>query len=206
MATAENILVATFVVALVMAAAAMIPCAAEYYAAWQFRPWVFRRGLVVLSEEQVLPNPGGRFVPNDRVETANGTFLFDAPNECHFRSKLLPSQWRTASPVRGTIMWTGDRAQITGRLPVFFVVFVSAWLVGWTAQCLVILSIVVRQVAPDVRAFVPDLLLVGIALVSCLALMGVIAKYGVSYWVNRAKSLVAELEALLQVSRGATEG
>jgi hypothetical protein len=72
---------------------------------------------------------------NEPFETANGQFKLIGPDHCLFRGRLGFFRVRldTPFPVKGSIRWRGNQAEVEGRIPLFTSLFVAAWLVGWSA-------------------------------------------------------------------------
>lgn len=177
-----------FTAAWVVGAASWFLAIAELIGMWRFSGWVFRSGLVVLAEDRIMPNPSGRLPSHETIETTHGKFRFVGPSECLFRSQFRRSGSRvhTPFPLKGSIRWSGDHADIKGRIPIFTVVFLGAWLVGWTAGAWMTISS-----GSDGAGMGIAVLLIGFAAV------GGLTAFSLPYEKRRSRSLVRELEALI---------
>jgi hypothetical protein len=157
---------------------------------WKFHRWAFTTGIVALSDDRVLPNPRGRLPLNEVVETANGKFLLTGPNECFFRSKFhwFSFHVQTPFPLKGSIQWSSGNARICGRLPIFTVLFMAAWVVGWTAGSIMAVGSGNDRGPGGVPAVAFGLGVAG-------------GMFAISLPIERrrAKALVAELEGILGV-------
>jgi len=180
--------VAVFMLAWVAGVAAWFLAVAESIGIWRFSPRVFRSGFVVLSEERIIPHPGGRVPESHTIETANGKFRFLNPNECLFRgqSRWFAFRLHTPFPLKGSIVWSGDHAQITGRAPIFTTVFLGACLIGWTA-----ISLTAIVSGGDGLIVGAPFLLFGIAVVGGMVALSLPLEK------RRAAALVRELEAVI---------
>jgi hypothetical protein len=98
-----------------------------------FSALVFRIGIVVFRETQALPpSPIGS---DDRLETDNAVYRSAGPN-CwlfRFRVRIFGFTLHTPFLVKGTARWEGTSVTTTGRIPVFPIVFLVAWALGFTA-------------------------------------------------------------------------
>jgi hypothetical protein len=185
----EPISAGTFVVfaAGAGAVAALLLAVGEAIGVQFFNEWVFRLGPVVLRETRVLPPPSSRTLLGEVFRTAGGRFKLVAPNICLFRRKSpFFGYIRTPFPIKGSVRWRGDLAEVEGRIPLFPTLFFVAWLAGWTVGMVLVALSVRRLLGP-----------LGFGLLGW-AFAGGVGVFSVSIERARARSVVTELERKLQ--------
>ena len=87
-------------------------------------------------------------------------------------------------PLKGVLRWRGARAEVECRLPLGSLIFLAAWLVGWTVAA----TMLVSQDDP--------LLGVGF-LVGGWAFTGALSWFSLWFERRRARRIVAELDGAL---------
>ena len=122
-----------FLVAWVVGVGAWFFLIVETVAAWRLAPWVFRIGLPIVRRVVALPAP---YLPSTEEPFAIGDakLRWIGPQECIFRRQFHFFRFalRTPIPVNCTLRWDGPHAVFTARTPLGAIVFLAAWLVGWT--------------------------------------------------------------------------
>ncbi len=117
-----------------IAALAWILMLVEWIGTLALSALVFRTGIVVFREIQAVPSPavggGGRF------ETPSAVCKFVGPGYCLFRYRVRLFGFTLHTPflVKATGRWEGPSVTATGRIPVFPIVFLVAWALGFTAR------------------------------------------------------------------------
>jgi hypothetical protein len=126
-----------FLIAWAVGVAAWLFLVAETIAMWRLSPWVFRFGPAMVIRELSLPAP--RTPKLDVVEEiGNAKVRWNNERECIFRRRFFffRFQFHTSMPVKCTLRWEGSRALFTARAPLGSIVFLAAWLTGWTTASL----------------------------------------------------------------------
>jgi hypothetical protein len=104
---------------------------AEWIALLRFSGWAYGIGPHVLRDKAVL-----QALPDSvemSLDTEHGEFKRTAEEAVFFRPRTRGLSILDAFAVAGTVRWDGEEAAVDGRLPLSTVLFVSSWLVGWSA-------------------------------------------------------------------------
>jgi hypothetical protein len=187
--------IAVFLIAWVVGVASWFLGLAESLGMWRFKPLAFRLGLVGLREDRVLPNPYGRLPVGEPFETQNGKFILTPQDGCLFRSRFQRFGFRlhTPFPMKGSVRWVGDHAHIECRIPMFPMVFMAAWIVGWTTG---LIMLIVSEGEGAGAAIGLAFFAIGVGAVVAMTALSIRFERG------RAVKLVAELEARLNSLAG----
>jgi hypothetical protein len=115
--------------------AAWIGGAVEGVGLWLFRPWAFRLGLTIFSQE-VSPNLRWSCIPQGRVfDTPTCTVKVVEPAMCLIRERVFWSRRepRTLLPLKVMVRADGAVGEASARVYVFAIAFLIAWLAVWTS-------------------------------------------------------------------------
>lgn len=157
---------------------------AELVAIWRLDEWAYRRGPCVFRDRRPFPRPVAAI--QQTLKTSNGKFRLVTPDLCLFRAKVpMAVHVTTPFPVKGSVRWHGDLAEVEGRVPLFTTIFFLAWLVGAAGFGL---TVVVSQ-----KGLVRGLLVV---LIGWGFVFGMIAA-SIPLEVRRARRVLNELESYL---------
>ena len=174
-----------------IAALAWILMLVEWIGTLALSALVFRTGIVVLRETHALSPPAVR--AGGRLETEDAVCRFVGPGHCLFRYRVRLFGFTLHTPflVKGTARWEGTSVTATGRIPVFPIVFLVAWALGFTLGG----AILIRG---DESVWIGiGLLLVGwvFALAMCLV--------SIPFEIQRARLALEEIQEVL-VTHGST--
>jgi hypothetical protein len=156
---------------------------AELIGMWWFWPRLFRAGICVLRKTQMLPSPADQFVGSELV-TSNGKILVVNAGLCLFRSMMPWLTFSTWTPfqIKGSLKWNGSQTTVEGRIPVFATLYHSAFLVGWTVNCVMV-------------AVKPGTLLLGVlALLVGWGFLAALCFFSIRLEIRRAKEIVREFQ------------
>jgi hypothetical protein len=123
-----------FLIAWVVGVGAWFLGVAEIGAIYLLRDLLFERGPIALRRQIELSPPASPSL-GQRTKLNRSHLRFTSPDRAIFASRYTWSTvgWsKSAGPVKGVISWFGSRAEVIVRHPLGLVVFMLAWLTGWT--------------------------------------------------------------------------
>jgi hypothetical protein len=119
----------SFALAVLAAAGGVV----EWIGVLRFSPWAYRVGPLALRENRRIAVPPASI--GEVFETEKGRFKLVEPDTCLFHPRTRWLSILDSFAVAATITWrSGDgEATIEGRIPVFTMVFMWLWAIGWIA-------------------------------------------------------------------------
>jgi len=105
---------------------------AEMIGMWRFWPWAYRKGPKVF-EETILPPLRQPLLQTIDLQAVKARMI--SPDEALFRAPapIFGFRIHTPFPIKGILLWSAPTTtRMTGRLPIGSVMFLGAWLLGWS--------------------------------------------------------------------------
>lgn len=106
---------------------------AEWIGVLRFSAWAYRIGPLVLRQSKPIAIPPAEI--NHVFETEKGRFKLVEPNVCLFHPRTRWLSILDAFAVACTMTWSPEdgEATVEGRIPLFTMVFMWFWAIGWVA-------------------------------------------------------------------------
>jgi len=180
-------MVVTIELALAVAFGGALFAVGEWIGMLRFSAWAFRIGPRVLVETREFPPSLSGATAAD---TGLGQFKELSTDTWMFRPRSRGLSLLDAFAVKGTIHWDAGQVTIVGRVPLFSVVFLGSWLVGWT-----ILAVLMGVSGSSL----PSTLGVGVVGPVAVPLLVYVL---IPFEVRRARKVLGEFEELLRENRG----
>lgn len=128
----EKLHISLFMAAWLISFGSWFYLVAEMIGMWRFWPWAYRNGLKIFEEsvQQPLRRPILRTMDLEAVKART-----ISPDEVLFRAPapIFAFRINTPFPIKGTLLWSDSAAiKVIGRLPIGSIMFLGAWLFGWS--------------------------------------------------------------------------
>ncbi len=123
-----------FLAAWIIGVISWLLAVAEFVAANRFAPWAYSIGFTIFKESANLPKI---LSITDKIVELDGVKLkIVSENKIFFirKNAFFELKIRTPFPIRGIIVKNNNKWQYEAVIPLFTVIFLAAWLIGWSAS------------------------------------------------------------------------